>query len=59
MVSITDSSSDGLVQLTTGEREVLQFISQAFRNREIAAGLYITEKTAQKHMQSILSKLGV
>lgn len=47
-----------LVHLTTREREVLQLISQGLRDRDIAAGLHISEKTVQKHVQSILSKLG-
>jgi DNA-binding NarL/FixJ family response regulator len=48
----------GLVELTTREREILQLISQGYRDREIAGGLHLSEKTVQKHVQSILSKLG-
>ena len=47
-----------LVHLTTREREILQLISQGLRDRDIAEGLHISEKTVQKHVQSILSKLG-
>jgi DNA-binding NarL/FixJ family response regulator len=47
-----------LAQLTTREREILQLISQGYRDREIAQGLHLSEKTVQKHVQSILSKLG-
>jgi DNA-binding NarL/FixJ family response regulator len=47
-----------LARLTTRECEVLQLISQGCRDRDIAAGLHISEKTVQKHVQSILSKLG-
>lgn len=49
---------DGLTQLTTREREILQLISQGYRDRDIAEGLHISEKTVQKHVQSILNKLG-
>jgi DNA-binding NarL/FixJ family response regulator len=49
---------NGLVHLTSREREVLQLISQGYRDRDIAEGLHISEKTVQKHVQSILSKLG-
>ena len=49
---------DALAQLTTREREILQLISQGYRDRNIAEGLHISEKTVQKHVQSILSKLG-
>jgi DNA-binding NarL/FixJ family response regulator len=44
--------------LTIREREILQLISQGYRDRDIAEGLHISEKTVQKHVQSILSKLG-
>jgi DNA-binding NarL/FixJ family response regulator len=50
---------NGLALLTTREREILQLISQGYRDRNIAEGLHISEKTVQKHVQSILSKLGV
>jgi DNA-binding NarL/FixJ family response regulator len=53
-----DVEYNGLSQLTTREREVLQLISQGYRDRDIADGLRISEKTVQKHVQSILSKLG-
>jgi|SRR5579863_5172233 len=49
---------NGLEQLTIREREILQLISQGYRDRNIAEGLHISEKTVQKHVQSILSKLG-
>ena len=47
-----------LAQLTAREREILQLISQGYRDRNIAGGLHIAEKTVQKHVQGILSKLG-
>ena len=50
---------NGLAELTVREREVLQLISQGYRDRDIAEGLHISEKTVQKHVQGILSKLGV
>lgn len=56
--SLHKGEFDGLTQLTTREREILQLISQGFRDRNIAEGLHISEKTVQKHVQSILSKLG-
>jgi len=56
---IRSATSMGLAQLTAREREILQLISQGYRDREIAGGLHISEKTVQKHVQSILSKLGV
>ena len=53
-----DTEFNGLAHLTTREREVLQLISQGYRDRDIAGGLHISEKTVQKHVQSILNKLG-
>ncbi|MBV8695439.1 MAG: response regulator transcription factor [Ktedonobacteraceae bacterium] len=52
------ASLNGLTQLTAREREILQLMSQGYRDRDIAKGLCISEKTVQKHVQSILSKLG-
>lgn len=49
---------DGFSELTAREREILQLISQGYRDRDIAEGLHISEKTVQKHVQSILGKLG-
>jgi non-specific serine/threonine protein kinase len=45
--------------LTPREREVAGLIAQGFTNREIAARLVITERTAESHVQHILDKLGV
>ncbi|GAC1650044.1 MAG: response regulator transcription factor [Ktedonobacteraceae bacterium] len=56
---LRNEKTDGLMQLTPREREVLQSLSQGCRDRDIANGLHISEKTVQKHVQSILSKLGV
>ena len=53
------AASNGLGELTPREREVLQLTSQGYRNREIAQELHISEKTVQKHVQSILGKLDV
>lgn len=53
-----DTEFNGLAHLTAREREVLQLISQGYRDRDIAEGLHISEKTVQKHVQSILNKLG-
>lgn len=55
---LRDTEFNGLGLLTTREREILQLISQGYRDREIAEGLHLSEKTVQKHVQSILSKLG-
>ncbi len=44
--------------LTRREREVIALIARGHSNREIAAELVISEKTAESHVGNILSKLG-
>jgi len=57
-VVLSNGEFNALAHLTLREREILQLISQGHRDRDIAEGLHISEKTVQKHVQSILSKLG-
>jgi DNA-binding NarL/FixJ family response regulator len=47
------------VALTRREREVAELIAQGMTNREIAARLYLAERTAQNHVQHILDKLNL
>jgi DNA-binding CsgD family transcriptional regulator len=49
----------GLGSLTEREREVLDLLVDARTNRQIAARLYISEKTVSVHVSNILAKLGV
>jgi DNA-binding NarL/FixJ family response regulator len=58
-VLLCNGKRNELAQLTPREHEVLQFLSQGLRDRTIAERLHITEQTVQKHVQSILNKLGV
>jgi DNA-binding CsgD family transcriptional regulator len=44
--------------LTLREEEVLKLVSEGLRNKEIAAKLGITERTATFHVGNVLSKLG-
>ncbi len=44
-------------QLTAREKEVLLLIATGHSNREIAAELYITERTVKNHVNSILRSL--
>lgn len=48
----------GSTSLTPREREVAGLIAQGFSNREIAAQLVITQRTAESHVQHVLDKLG-
>jgi NarL family two-component system response regulator LiaR len=45
--------------LTERETEVLRLVAQGQANKQIAASLYIAEKTVKIHVSNILSKLGV
>lgn len=45
--------------LTEREIEVLKLVGQGASNREIAAALFISEKTAKNHMTHIFEKIGV
>ncbi|HEY2479395.1 MAG TPA: AAA family ATPase [Solirubrobacterales bacterium] len=45
--------------LTPRERQVLGALAEGATNREIAASLYMAEKTASVHVSRILAKLGV
>jgi predicted ATPase/DNA-binding CsgD family transcriptional regulator len=44
--------------LSRREREVAELVAQGLTNREIAEGLFISERTAEGHVQSIRNKLG-
>ncbi|MBA2676961.1 MAG: response regulator transcription factor [Ktedonobacteraceae bacterium] len=58
---ITRSASDTGAfeeQLTERELEVLRLLAQGMPNKEIAAHLVISERTAKFHVSSIMSKLG-
>ncbi len=45
--------------LTRREREIAELVAEGLTNRDIAARLYLSERTAQNHVQHILTKLGV
>ena len=45
--------------LTPREREVLALVAEGASNRDIAATLIVSERTARTHVSAILSKLGL
>jgi DNA-binding CsgD family transcriptional regulator/sugar lactone lactonase YvrE len=45
--------------LTRREREVAALVAQGLTNREIATRLFISERTAESHVEQIRGKLGV
>jgi serine/threonine-protein kinase PknK len=50
---------DPLEELSQREREVLALMAQGRSNGGIARRLWISERTVEKHVQSILAKLGL
>ena len=55
----TRSRQVGDPGLTERELEVLKLVGQGASNRDIAASLFISEKTAKNHLTHIFEKLGV
>jgi pimeloyl-ACP methyl ester carboxylesterase/DNA-binding CsgD family transcriptional regulator len=51
--------SAGELGLTRREREVLRLVARGLTNRQIAATLFISTKTAGAHVSNILAKMGV
>ena len=50
---------DALAELTPREREVLGLMAEGKTNAGIARQLWLTEKTVETHVRSILGKLGL
>lgn len=48
---------DRMSALSAREREVLEYVAQGARNKQIAQALTISEFTAKRHVQNILQKL--
>jgi DNA-binding NarL/FixJ family response regulator len=53
------SGSDPFEELTPREREVLSLMAEGRTNAGIASRLWLTERTVETHVRSILGKLGI
>jgi len=47
-----------LAQLTAQERRILDLVAEGMTNRQIAAELYLAEKTVKNYVSNVLMKLG-
>jgi DNA-binding NarL/FixJ family response regulator len=56
-VASPSGSDPGLDQLTAREREVLALLGRGLSNRDLAAALFVAEKTVKTHVSAILAKL--
>jgi len=59
MVLDRGSFPDDAAGLTAREREILPLIAAGLTNREIAAAIFLSDKTVKNYVSSILSKLGL
>jgi pimeloyl-ACP methyl ester carboxylesterase/DNA-binding CsgD family transcriptional regulator len=55
----TPAPSEELAALTAREREILDLVASGSNNQEIAAVLFISEKTVRNHLTAIFDKIGV
>ncbi|WP_170178836.1 helix-turn-helix transcriptional regulator [Solirubrobacter pauli] len=53
------AGTDGLAALSGREREIADLVALGRTNKEIAAELFLSEKTIENHMTRVFSKLGV
>ena len=53
------AGGDGLSSLSGREREIAELVAAGRTNREIAAELFLSEKTIESHLTKVFAKLGV
>jgi DNA-binding NarL/FixJ family response regulator len=52
-------AADGVASLSSREREIAELVTDRRTNKEIAAELYLSEKTVESHLRNVFVKLGV
>jgi len=55
----TGGASDELAQLTAQEQKILLLVAEGKTNKEIAAEVFLSDKTVKNYVSSILSKLNL
>ena len=55
----TGTVTDGLAQLTPNERKILALVAEGQTNKEIAAQVFLSDKTVKNYVSSILAKLNL
>lgn len=55
----TSGASDELAQLTPQEQRILLLVAEGKTNKEIAAEVFLSDKTVKNYVSSILSKLNL
>jgi two-component system response regulator DevR len=53
------SASDDLSELTSQERKILLLVAEGKTNKEIAADVFLSDKTVKNYVSSILAKLNL
>ena len=54
-----DETADSLHRLTPQEKQILEGIGEGLTNRQIAARLFLAEKTVKNYVSQLLAKLGM
>jgi two-component system response regulator DevR len=55
----TSDQPDDLAQLTSQERKILLLVAEGKTNKEIAADVFLSDKTVKNYVSSILAKLNL
>ena len=59
MRRLRDSEEGRLLDLTPQERQIFEHIGNGLTNRQIAAEMYLAEKTVKNYVSNVLAKLGM
>jgi DNA-binding NarL/FixJ family response regulator len=58
-IATGSQETDELSQLTSQERKILMLLAEGKTNKEIAAEIYLSDKTVKNYVSSILAKLNL